>query len=254
MTASTSARLIHEGGELGHLGAQLIGDGTPLLAGGLGIILNEGGADESGNDAPALAPGMRQDVAHEVHARQRCQVACKILATAALMPSWASKITSLTPRRPRRESLRKDPVQKVSASEGPISMPSTSRWPSPLTPTATITATETMRALSHLHVVGVDPQIGPIAFERPAQEGFDLLIDLIAQPADLALGDAAHAHGFDQIVDQTGRYLVHVGFLYHRRERLLGQAARLQEGWGVAALPQLGDSTVPACVFHSRSR
>jgi hypothetical protein len=74
-------RFIHEGGELGHLGMQLIGDGTPFLAGGLGIVLNEGGADERGNDAPALAPGMW---------RQRCQVACKTLATAALMPSWAS--------------------------------------------------------------------------------------------------------------------------------------------------------------------
>ena len=35
----------------------------------------------------------------------------------------------------------------VSASEGPTSMPSTSRRPSALTPTATITATETMRWL-----------------------------------------------------------------------------------------------------------
>jgi hypothetical protein len=37
--------------------------------------------------------------------RQRCQVAVKILETAALMPSWASETTSLTPRRPRRASL-----------------------------------------------------------------------------------------------------------------------------------------------------
>src|SRR5579859_4132833 len=55
--------------------------------------------------------------------RQRCQVACNTLATAALMPSWASEITSLTPRRPRRASLRRKPVQKVSASDRPISMP-----------------------------------------------------------------------------------------------------------------------------------
>jgi hypothetical protein len=66
-------------------------------------------------------------------------------ATAALMPSWASEITGLTPRRPRRASFRKNSVQKVSASEGPISMPSTSRRPSLLTPTATLTATGTMR-------------------------------------------------------------------------------------------------------------
>src|SRR5580692_7070239 len=35
--------------------------------------------------------------------RQRCQVAFSTLATAVLMPSCASEITSLTPRRPRRQ-------------------------------------------------------------------------------------------------------------------------------------------------------
>jgi hypothetical protein len=29
--------------------------------------------------------------------RQRCQLALRILLTAALMPSWASEITNLTP-------------------------------------------------------------------------------------------------------------------------------------------------------------
>ena len=77
--------------------------------------------------------------------RQRCQVALRIFEIAALMPSWASETTSFTPRRPRRASLRRKAVQKGSASDGPMSMPSTSRRPSALTPTATITATETMR-------------------------------------------------------------------------------------------------------------
>jgi hypothetical protein len=56
-----------------------------------------------------------------------------------------SETTSLTPRRPRRASLRRKSVQKVSASDAPIAKPSTSRLPSSLTPTATITVTETMR-------------------------------------------------------------------------------------------------------------
>ncbi len=77
--------------------------------------------------------------------RHRCQEAVITLATDALMPSWASEITSLTPRRPRRASLRRNSVQKVSASDGPMSRPSTSRRPSVLTPTATMTATETIR-------------------------------------------------------------------------------------------------------------
>src|SRR5438128_9725086 len=50
--------------------------------------------------------------------RQRCQEACRTLATAALSPSCASEITSLTPRRPRRASERRNSVQKVSGLGG----------------------------------------------------------------------------------------------------------------------------------------
>jgi|HubBroStandDraft_1064217.scaffolds.fasta_scaffold427232_2 hypothetical protein len=77
--------------------------------------------------------------------RQRCQVQFMILETDALMPSWASETTSLTPLRPRRASPLRNSVQKVSASDGPTATPRTSLRPSLLTPTATVTATETMR-------------------------------------------------------------------------------------------------------------
>ena len=80
--------------------------------------------------------------------RQRCHVQLNTLDTAALIPSCASEMISLTPRRPRRANLRRKPVQEVSASDGPMSMPSTSRRPSVLTPTAMMTATE---------VPGLDP-------------------------------------------------------------------------------------------------
>src|SRR2546430_12337046 len=52
--------------------------------------------------------------------RQRCQEACSTLATAALSPSCASEITSLTPLRPRLASERRNSVQNVSASEAPM--------------------------------------------------------------------------------------------------------------------------------------
>jgi hypothetical protein len=45
---------IHEGREFRHLRTQLIGDLAPLLAGGLGIVLNKGGADEGSDDTTAL--------------------------------------------------------------------------------------------------------------------------------------------------------------------------------------------------------
>ena len=136
--------LVHQSGELRHLGAELVGDAAPLLFRARGVGLGEGGGDEGGDDAAAALAGVGEGVPHEMDAAAR-QVALRILETAARMPSWASEITSLTPHRPRRASLRRKAVQKGSASDGPMSSPRTSRRPSVLTPTATITATDTIR-------------------------------------------------------------------------------------------------------------
>ena len=62
--------------------------------------------------------------------RQRCQVVDSIRAVAALMPAWASLVTSYTPLRPRRTRSRRTSVQKVSASDGPMLIPIPSRRPS----------------------------------------------------------------------------------------------------------------------------
>lgn len=61
---------------------------------------------------------------------QPCQVAGSTFDTAALISSCASETTSMTPRRHRLVSLRRNSVQIASASDVPISMPSTSRRPS----------------------------------------------------------------------------------------------------------------------------
>src|SRR3954465_11136103 len=134
--------------------------------------------------------------------RQRCQVAFKTFAMAAFSPSWASETTSLTPRRPRRASLRRKSVQKVSASDAPIAKPST------LAPAIVIDPDrddhrdrDDATIAARLHIGRVQPDIPPLALERPIEEGRDLAIDLAAQPADLALGDAGHAHCLDQLVD-----------------------------------------------------
>ena len=60
--------LVEEGGELGQLGAQLVGDLTPLLAGGVGRALGEGGRHEGRDDAAAALAGMGEGVAHGVDA------------------------------------------------------------------------------------------------------------------------------------------------------------------------------------------
>ena len=119
-------------------------------------------------------------------------------------------------------------------------MPSTSRLPSPFTPTATVTATETIRPASHLHVGGVEPKIGPVTLNGAGEEVLHPAIDLGTQTADLALGDALHAHGPDQGIHRTGGDALDVGFLDDGGQGLLGGAPRLQEGREVAATAQLG--------------
>src|SRR5207245_7019778 len=87
-----------------------------------------------------------------------------------------------------------------------------------------------------------EPEIRPLALQRPVEEGGDLAIDLAAQAADLAFRDAGHAHRTDQLVDRAGRYALDVSFLDHRGERLLGHPPRLQEAREITAPAQLGDA------------
>jgi hypothetical protein len=93
-----------------------------------------------------------------------------------------------------------------------------------------------------LDVGGIQPNIGPLALDRAAQEGVHPLVDLAAQARDLALGDAFHPHGPHQVVDRAGRDALDVGFLDHGGQRLLGQAARFEEAREVAAAPELRDA------------
>src|SRR5467141_1108067 len=140
--------LIHQRGKLCHLGSELIGHLTPLGAGHFGVFLSEGSGDEGGNDTPALLAGTGQDIAHEVHPATLPGGVQDFGNRRLESPSRASEITSLTPRRPRLASERRNSIQKVSASEAPIAMPSTSRRPSLLTATARMTAAETMRPVA----------------------------------------------------------------------------------------------------------
>jgi hypothetical protein len=79
----------------------------------------------------------------------------------------------------------------------------------------------------------------PLVRRRPCRNP---LVDLLAQPRHLAPGDPAHAHGLDQLVDRAGRDALDVGFLDHRRQRLLRHPPRLQEPWKVTAAAQLRDA------------
>src|SRR5215204_4572333 len=76
-------------------------------------------------------------------------------------------MTSFTPRKPRSANERRKAFQNGSASEAPVATPNTSRRPSVFTPTAIITATETIRPawrdfryVASIHRYGQAPSMG----------------------------------------------------------------------------------------------
>ncbi len=87
---------------------------------------------------------MGEHVAHEVHAAA-LPGGAEDLGDGGLEALMGVGDDQLDAASPRPFRLRRNSVQIGSASEVPISIPSTSRLPSSLTPTAMMTATETMR-------------------------------------------------------------------------------------------------------------
>jgi len=65
-----------------------------------------------------------------------------------------------------------------------------------------------------LDVGGIEPEVGPFAFQWPIQKGINPLVDLATKPRNLAFRHAGHAplrrlhanacratHGLDQVID-----------------------------------------------------
>ena len=103
--------------------------------------------------------------------RQRCQAAQNTFFAAALMPSCASEMTSLTPRSPRAVSERRNCGPERLGFRRP------DRHAEHLAASVRIDANSDYHgngddpaALAHLHVGGVDPQVGPRAFDRAIEE------------------------------------------------------------------------------------
>ena len=103
---------------------------------------------------------------------------------AAFSPSWASETTSLTPRRPRLREL----AQEVGP-EG-LGLRRADRQAQHLAPAVAVDADrddhrdrDDVTVAARLHIGRVQPDIGPLALQRPVEEGRDLAVDLAAQPA-----------------------------------------------------------------------
>lgn len=202
--------LIHEGGELWQFGTELVGDLAPLSPGRFGIVLGEGGGDEGGDDTPAALAGMRQDVAHEVHAAM-LPGSIEHLGDGsfdALMSVGDHQLYAAKPaagelaqeRRPERLGLGRADIHAQN-----------------LAPAVTVDADgddyrnrHDAAILAHLHVGGIDPQIRPIAFDRAGEERLHLVVDLAAEPsARYGAFEGARAVGFAlPSYTTTGEYVM----------------------------------------------
>jgi len=95
-------------------------------------------------------------------------------------------------------------------------------------------------AVADLLDLGVEEQVGVAALQRPGPERLDVLVQRLADAADLTLGDP-QAQALHELVDTAGRDAADISLLDHRDERLLRTPPRLQEAREVAALADLGD-------------
>ena len=103
--------------------------------------------------------------------------------------------------------------------------------------------------------LGVEEQIRVAALQRPRPERLDVLIQRLADAADLGLGDP-EAEALDQLVDAARRDPADIGLLDDPEQRLLGTLARLEDAREVAAPADLGicSSSSPARVSQRRAR
>jgi hypothetical protein len=142
---SLHASTVHDRGKLRRLRPDLIGEGAPPGACGLGGVLGEGGGDEGRDRPPPALAGRDQDIPLKMRP--------------AALPGGAQDLADRrldafvrvgdrqlhAPQAAASQLARGDPVQIGSASEAPVARPGASRRPPAFTPTAIMTATDPMR-------------------------------------------------------------------------------------------------------------
>ena len=174
--------LVHQPAEFLEPGPQLIGDVPPDLARGLAIGLDEGLADGGGDNRLLRLWHVGQRIAHEVHATALpCRADDPLdgdLQPFVRVPGPPS----LTPRRP--------PLVRALPGSPPRRSPPprANAEPDDLAASLGVGGHSDYRgdrddasALAHLQVGRIQPQIGPVAFERTFQEGLHALVDFLAQ-------------------------------------------------------------------------
>ena len=172
---------------------------------------------------------------------QRCQGQPSTCAIAFFKPACASETTSSTP-----VQAALDQAAQEAAPEG-LRLRLADVEGDHLPVARLVHAVGEHEALAHdaasvsdlLHL-GVQPQVRIAALERPVAEGVDLLVQALADPRDLALGDP-QPQRLDHLVDLARGDTGDIRLLHDRDERLLGAPPRLEEAREVAAAAELGD-------------
>lgn len=65
-------------------------------------------------------------------------------------------------------------------------------------------------AAPDLEVGGVDPEIGPVAFEWAVEERLHLAVGLLAEPRDLDVRDTRYAYGLHEVIDGPRRHTLNI--------------------------------------------
>jgi hypothetical protein len=95
--------------------------------------------------------------------------------------------------------------------------------------------------VAHPHRLRVQPHIRILPLQRPTPKPLHRLVQLPADPGDLAPAAALQPQGSDQVVYLPGAHPRHVRLLHHAHQRPLRPPAGLQQAREVAPLPQLGN-------------
>lgn len=190
-------------------GSRLVGDLAPLSLAASGISVSRG--DEGGHDtAPALA-GLRHGVAGEMepaplpcraeHARDSGLDAFVRIRNDELHAAQAAPCQAAQEVGPERLGLQcadrqsqhfAPPVAVHPQRDGDANRDDAS-------------------GQAHPQARGIDRDVRLVALDGLVEKHLHADVDLLAQPAHLALRVAAHPHGFDQIIHRAGRDPLDVG-------------------------------------------
>ncbi len=233
--------IVHASAELWPAGAQLISDLPPDLRRSGMVGLKEDLTDCSGNDGILALGHIGQGVAHEVDAaalpgrahdagNRRLEPLVGI-GDDQLHAGQAAPDEVLEEARPERLGFGRTDVQADDLALA-LGVDGHSDYRGD---------TDDPPALAHLEIGSIEPEVGPVAGERPLEEGVDPLVDVLAQLGYRGLGDASHAHRLHQFIDAPGADAGDPCFLDHRDQRLLDGLPWLQKAGKVGAGPQFGD-------------